>query len=320
MSILLRLLFIAAWLAGAAVAAAAPRAEGLPVYPEDARNGPVFPFIGADGLGLPRLRRANVESLWGSPESVTTSSAARPGKRGALQLRYASLGLRFEVGPDEADDVDPRLGYVVVELPSRGRTPQGLYLGMPEQEALPIIEAVYRGRGRTPLVHGSSGRVSGLLVSVSNHGWRASQRANFTFRQGRLHQMSFQLAPRPLVSAQALRSLLNSILLVGVVGLLGSLTSAARERLGVWWERGRWLLAGGLAVAGVLGLGLGLSVVVGEGNGYVRLVGLVMLLGGFGLLVGGLLMLAGARRPTIAWPARALLGAAVLALLVAKLF
>lgn len=286
---------LAGCLCGSAIAA--PRTpEAAPVYPEPGGQGPVLPFIGADGLGQQRVTRSDVVARLGPAEAGDGVERSGPTQRGGPRdLRYPSRGLHFEVNADDRTDKDPLVGWLQVELPFDGRTPQGLYLGMPKAQAMAIVEQHYRVRYRIATTSGFVNASSGEIVGASNRGWRKSQSVRLSFRQGRLHAMDFQLKPEPWISARTLRELRTLVLTAVVAGLAGLLIHRLKRGMGVWWWRGQALL-------GILLLGGGALVLVGAagllsgGDGYARMAGLVLGLCALGAMVVGLAMLAGSWR------------------------
>ena len=278
--------------AGIAGAAARPDDALAPSYPVDAKNGPVLAFVGGDGLGLAKLSRSDIEAALGAPEDVAAAGKAR-GRGGdprPLSLRYPSLGLTFTVDAGHAGEANPPLSHATVELPSDRRTPQGLYLGMRQDEAMPIIDAVYRNGGRIPLSWGRGGHVKGEAVLASNRGWRVTQRAHFDFRENRLYRMSFQLRPTPLVRFEHIRSLFITLQAYVIVTLLLNAATALKRRLGPWWERARLALSGIMVASGLAGIALGVAS-FGDWNPYSRMAGLIMALYSAGLVLLALRLL-----------------------------
>jgi hypothetical protein len=272
-----------------------PNRDGPPVYPDPPGQGPVLVYVGPEGLGLEAVTLADVEARWGPPEEVKRFPRAnRSG--GHLRWRYPSRGLQFEVNAADADDRNPRVGYLTLALPYAGRTPQGLYLGMPQAEAEAILQRHYTVRSRHKVSWGGGARSEerGETVSGSNPGWRRSQTVSFTFRQGRLHDMQFQLKPKPWVEPSTLRSMASFIILFTLILAGHWLVRRLRRGMGVWWGRAQALLGLGLLVGAVL-LGM---VAVGSfnGDGFDRLLGMVLGVGAFGLGAVGAAMLGTAFR------------------------
>lgn len=310
---LLAWLFALLWPATGAAAAEVP-----PQYPPEAAQGPVVPFIGADGLGLPSLRRRDLERQLGAPESV------EPGRGGGqdttpLVLRYASRGLEFQIDARHAADVDPPVGWAVMTLPFAGRTPQGLYLGMPQAEAMPLIQSLYRRKYSIPFSYGQGyGQVKGEGWGGRNQGWRETQAVMLDFRAGRLHRMSFQVEPTPLVRLSTLRGLLGSLLVMVTAAALGMGLLAIRRRMGPWWERMRLGLGVLLALGGVAGLAIAAGG-MGGGDPYGRMAALLFGMVALGALLVALLVFAGSSHRAFSRPAMVVLGLGLLALLLSKL-
>lgn len=283
-----------------ACAAAKPDDTQAPAYPEGAKDGPVLSFVGSDGLGARKLDRAGIEAALGRPEEVAAVGKGRDDGAGSrpLALRYPSLGLVFSVDASHAQEANPPLSHATVELPSNRRTPQGLHLGMRQEEAMPVIDSVYRKGGRIPLSWGRGGHVKGEAVLASNHGWRVTQRAHFDFREGRLYRMTFQLRPTPLVSFAQVRSLFISLLAFAIVALMFNAAMALKRRLGPWWERGRLALSGVMVVLGLAGIVLG-AASLGDWNPHARMAGLLMALYAVGLILLALKLLGNSSNATL---------------------
>jgi hypothetical protein len=315
-------LAVLAWVLGTWAHAAPSAAEAPPVYPEPGGQGPVLVYVGADGLGLQTVTRENVVARWGAPDSVHAPRyVRRTDSGGYVDLRYPSLGLFFQVNAEDNDDSgSSRIGWLKVTLPYAGRTPQGLFLGMPEAEAMAIIQQHYKVRGSINLFYGQSYRqVPGRSQLASNHGWRKTQSATFDFRQGRLHAMHFQLKPTPLVSRRDIRELKSFVVLIAFVGLFGFVTQRVRERLGPWWDRGRTAL--GVVLLGVAGLGAVLTVsMLGGSSGFEKLLGLLFALGAVGLGVVGLILLSRAAHGGVSLTAKAILVVGLLLMALAGFF
>ncbi len=263
-----------------------------PACAERARDDRLLAFVGGNGLGLTKLTRFDVEALLGAPEDLAATGKApeRGGGARSLSLRYPSLGLSFSVDAGQASEANPVLSNATVELPSDRCTPQGLCLGMRQEQAIPIIDAVYRVGGRISLTWGVGGHAKGEAMLASNRGWRVTQRARFDFREGRLHRMSFQLRPTPLVGFEQIRALFVALLAYVIATLLLNAMTAVKQRLGPWWERGRLALSGIMVAVGGAGIVLGLAS-FGDWNPYSRMAGALMALYAASLILVALRLL-----------------------------
>ncbi len=294
--------------------------EKAPVYPAPPGHGAPLAWLDAsDGLGRRELRRSEVQISLGQPDEVKKWPTNRhTGKGGHSEMRYPALGLTFQINAEDANDRDPRLGWMTVALPWDGRTAQGLYLGMTEDAAMPIIRAGYKVKGSIAVSWGQGGYTKGNTVLAQNHGWRKTQSITFTFREKRLYRIEAQLKPTPLVSLKDIRALLRTIVSIALVALLGLGFQAVRERLGSNWERLRTLL--GAALVGTGGFALFAAVsTFGSGDGYAKMAGLLMGLGGAGLVAFGLALLSQARNAAVSGLSKGLLGAALVVVIVASL-
>lgn len=229
-----------------------PQAPWPPVYPDRPGQGPGLPFVGEDGLGQRTLRLSQVADRLGlpgmaeeMPHHVRTSGGA------GLVWHYPDRGLTLSVRPGEHRASDPRVAWMSVKLPFDGRTPQGLYLGMTEQQALPLIEAHYAVRG---LIRrdGSGGHPArgSLTVSAANRGIWPTQEVSFSFFDGRLHEMGFQMRPTLFKHThnddKLGGALLAAALVAGVFWVVGVLRRLAGRR----WRQLLMVLGGGLVAAG----------------------------------------------------------------------
>lgn len=305
---------------GCAVGAARGAADPPPVYPEAPGGGPRFDWINADdGLGRKVLRRSDVEARLGQPGEVKWWPYDRREDTGGHgDMRYPALGFKFQINPEDADDADPRIGWITLGLPWDGHTPQGLYLGMEEREAMAIIEGWYKVRGSIPLSWGQGGQSRGTAVLAGNRGWRKTQAITFTFREKRLHRIEAQLKPTPLVRLDDVLGLLRTVVTIGLLALVGTGLRAVRQRLGPTWERLRTLL--GFAVLGAGGFAIYAGVATfGSGDGYARMAGLMIGLGGAGMLFFALVLLARSRNAVISGFSKGILFAALAIIVVATL-
>jgi hypothetical protein len=324
-NICLKVLWVVVMLWGGGASAQAP------ATPTPGASAPLLPFVGSDALGVSTLKRSNIEALWGPPEKVSQAlhsekvmnlSRRRSAHRDVptLRLHYPSVGLIFDTAPGFIDEVDPPLAYATVSSPHGGCTPQGLCIGMAEDTALPIITQHYKRMGDIAASWGKGGYVKGRIYLARNHGWRTTHQVSFTFKQGRLHEMSIQLQPHPWVTPTRLRAALNVVLLMGLLALVALALKEIKRTLGPVWEKGRLVLGGLLLLAGVAGMVLGFGALLGSGDGYAKLSAFVFALGAAGLLVFGLLLFSGSSNTTVSRPAKATLIAGVVLLLLTKLF
>jgi hypothetical protein len=268
--------------------ALAQRREPPPVYPDPPGQGPALPFVGEDGLGQKVLTLSQVADRLGAPERVDAPPEVRATRSGGYRVwHYPERGLRFHVNREDNDGSDPRVAYMEVQLPFDGRTPLGLYLGMPQAEALPLIEARYRVRTRTP-THGEGPKPIGLYVTVSNAEGRRAQDATFRFHNGLLRSMSFQLKPRPWIPVKDQEKMTSLLVLLGLLAVGGWLMGRLREGMGRTWHWAQLALGGALGLMGVVLL-VGAISALGEGGGWAILLGPILGVGGVvALAVGGL--------------------------------
>lgn len=278
----------------AATAAAQPRETG-PVFPEAPGQGPLLLHVGADGLGDRRVTLAVVAAAWGPADEVDRRKPGRTiGAGGVLRWRYPKLGLEFSVAPEHALERDPPVGTVVARAPFNGRTPNGLYLGMPAAEALAIIERDYQVRSRTALTWGPYSAERGSWLSVGARGGSAKSVASFKIRRDRLYEMDFRLAPEPWLRGKTVREL-QALAVFAAIALVGHWAYRRwRTSLDRAWQRVRGLLGGALVLAGVWFTVAGVQLFGGGGWG--ALVGLVFGAGGVVAVLAGLVLVGQALR------------------------
>lgn len=167
-------------------------------------------FIGSDGLGLNTVKRSDLDELWGRADSEKPTTASRPSReRGTwLVLEYKSRGLIFSTTPDSYGSGNPQIANAYFSAPFEGCTPQDLCMGMPQEAALAIISKHYK----ITFNHGSN-------YSASNKGWRSTHHMSFSFKDGHLHSMSFQLHPSRLIGYKERNLLFGALLLAVIIGL-----------------------------------------------------------------------------------------------------
>ncbi|MEW5725851.1 MAG: hypothetical protein AB1896_22260, partial [Thermodesulfobacteriota bacterium] len=94
----------------------------------------IVPFQHVDGLVPGRTTYQDVVEMMGPPEE-------RQDVETGFILRYPSRGFFFIVDLRSQPGTDnPVIDSVYVEAPYRGRSPEGLYIGQPEQEALAVLD------------------------------------------------------------------------------------------------------------------------------------------------------------------------------------
>lgn len=295
--------------------------------PAPAGNEPsaLHRFVGADGLGISYLKRSDIEALWGRAEverSVTPTSGDAHERKPWLVLEYKNRGLSFNTPPGSYGQADPPISHATFTAPFEGCTPQGLCMGMPQDAALALISKLYKVKGDPAVKGGRSGR----LHYARNTGWRETHLMSFGFAQGRLHSMSFQLHPAPLISMPQFRSdlagklglVVLALVAMGVAILRGKLRPAAAPK--PTWEAWRLGLGSVLLVGGTIGMILGFGGLSGSGDGYAKMAGLMMGLMAAGLVIVALLLFSGSRIAAVSRSACAILLFGVIAVLVSKLF
>lgn len=166
-------------------------------------------FIGSDGLGLNTVKRSDLDELWGRADSEKPTTASYPSHiRGTwLVLEYKSRGLVFTTSPDSYGSGNPQIDNAYFRAPFKGCTPQGLCIGMSQEAALSIISTYYK----ITINHDNH-------CSARNKGWRSTHYMSFSFKDGHLHSMSFQLKPSPLLDYKERGLLSLTFLLAFLIG------------------------------------------------------------------------------------------------------
>jgi hypothetical protein len=194
-------------------------------------------FVGSDGLGLSTVKRSALDALWGKAEveKPMGSPHGPPEHRPWLLIEYKSRGLLFKTPAGSYGASDPLIDTAYFSVPFEGCTPQGLCIGMPQDAAMAIITAHYKVTSDHAASFGNSGHVSGRSYWARNKGWRRTHDMSFGFSEGRLHSMSFQLQPRPLVASRTVRGVIAwTIILTVVVGGSLLLRPYRRQLEPVW--------------------------------------------------------------------------------------
>jgi hypothetical protein len=110
-------------------------------------NRDIFvPFEHISGINPGEAHLSDVIKLFGEPQQVkiTEKSEVADIKLGGVKLiKYNNLGLTFLIAPERIDDADPIIDSVYAEVPYPGRSPNGIYLGMPREDALEICRRDY---------------------------------------------------------------------------------------------------------------------------------------------------------------------------------
>lgn len=319
---------MSSWLRGilAALAWAAGVAVAAPASPAQAGDAPsaLQRFLGPDGLGVGKVRRSDLEALWGRADIEKPVAAPKAAWRTShARLEYKSRGLLFTTVPDSYGQPDPVVEMGHFSLPFEDCTPQGLCLGMPQAQAMPIITAHYKIRGNGVSSFGTAGRVTGHSLWGRNKGWRRTHYVSFGFNEGRLYTMSFQLEPTPLITLAQVRGGLAALLGFAVLVLVGLGVEAVKKQVepleeSPAWEIGRLGLGIALLVAAVGGMLLGFGS-LSSADGYSKLVSLVLGLGAAGLAVVALLVFSGSRNAIVSRGASAILLIGLIVLAAAKL-
>jgi len=310
-----------AWASSAVVAAPSPAQDSDP--PSALQR-----FLGHDGLGVGNVHRSDLEALWGRADIEKPVAASKAAWRTShALLEYKTRGLLFATVPNSYGKADPVVEMGHFTLPFEDCTPQGLCLGMPEAQAMPIISAHYKIRGDNASSFGNSGRITGRSLWGKNKGWRQTHSVSFGFNEGRLYTMSFQLEPTPFITVAQIGSGLASLLGFAVLVLVGLGIEAVKKKRAEQdepledspaWEIGRLGLGIALLVAAVGGMVLGFGS-LSSGDGYAKMASLIMGLGAVGLTLVALVVFSGSHNAIVSRGASAILLIGLIVLAAAKL-
>jgi hypothetical protein len=128
-----------------APAASASDTTSTPLTPES-RN--IFvPFDNVNGLRPGHSTESDIKPILGPPQSIEKLSG-----RDFRVFKYPREGI--SVGVNETDIID----FIYVETPYDGKTPEGLYIGMPEQQAKAILKLSFV-QGMSESFYSKIGRV-----------------------------------------------------------------------------------------------------------------------------------------------------------------
>jgi len=241
-----------------------------------------LPFIEPGGLIHAELRYSQVVATLGDPpRSREKWMPGDPALGGSIVFEYPAQGLGFVVPANERSRPDPRVVYLLVRAPATALTPEGIGIGMPLAAVRPLIRA------------GDAQPKGSTLVWAGSPGAGARQAQLHFGTAQTLELMVFDTGLPPagamadwLKRARvALAGALVVATLLALPWLFKGFFERERNRLRARAPMHRSLGTGMLVLAPVLAV-LG-GVVMAGGDGSVRLLGLLMLMGGAGLLLTG---------------------------------
>jgi hypothetical protein len=241
-----------------------------------------LPFVGPGGLIDAELRYSQVVSRLGEPPGSREKwMPGDPAMEGSIVFEYPAQGISFVVPANERPKPDPRVAYVLVRAPAAARTPEGIGIGMSLAAVRPLIrEGDAKPKGSTLVWSGSPG--AGLRWVQLHFGTAQT-----------LELMVFDAGLPPAGTAAewlkearvALAGVLVFATLLGLPWLFKGLPERVRRRLRARAPMHRAFGSGMLVLAPVLAV-LG-GVVTAGGDGFVRLLGVLMLMGSAGLVLTG---------------------------------
>ena len=267
-----------------------------------AASAQTLPFVEPGGVIRAELRYSHLVAALGEPpRSRQYGPPGEPDLKGGIVFEYPERGLGFLVQKADRDTPDPRIAKMQVRPPATERTPEGLAIGMRREQAMAIVGSTWRVRYAS-----DQGRIHTIGVADASEASTREGRLRFIGDKG-LVLMEFDAStapPPPRRLSRGERTLLNlaalTVIAIGLTWLFKRLgirlpnrweQREAPERTPVRDGLGLLLVIGGgvVAAAGLSGLG--------SGDGYGRWGSLIVMLGGFGLLVLAMaLWLTSARR------------------------
>jgi hypothetical protein len=241
-----------------------------------------LPFVEPGGLIHADLRYSQVVARLGDPpRSREKWMPGDPALDGFIVFEYPAQGLGFVVPADERPKPDPRVAYLLVRAPATDRTPEGIGIGMSPAAARALIRA-------------GDAKPTGSMLAWSGSPGAGARQAQLHFGSAQtLERMVFAAGLAPAGAAAewlkdarvALAIVLVFVTLLGLPWLLKGTLERERQRLRARAPMHRAFGAGMLGLAPVLAV-LG-GVVTAGGDGFVRLLGVLMLVGGAGLVLTG---------------------------------
>lgn len=159
------------------------------------------PFVDEDGSVSRPITYVQVVRAFGEPQVSVVKpwswGTTRPRQRelevigGEWVFGYPTRGLEFVVKHKDHKDrsvSDPTVWLMRITRPAAVSTPQGLRLGMPQQEALQVVQSHYRVHSEW---QGSETRTM-QLAHKHGFGWHA---LSLTLQNGVLHRIEYDFQP-----------------------------------------------------------------------------------------------------------------------------
>jgi hypothetical protein len=241
-----------------------------------------LPFVEPGGLLQAELRYSQVVARLGEPPSSREKRMpGDPALEGSIVFEYPAQGLGFVVPANERPKPDPRVAHVLVRAPAAARTPEGIGIGMSLADVRPLIRA-------------GDARPKGSALAWSGSPGAGARRAQLHFGSAQtLELMVFDAGLPPAAAIAdwmknarvALAGVLVFAMLLAMPWMIKGALGREMRRLQSRAPMHRALGAGMLVLAPVLSV-LG-GVVMTSGDGFVRLLGMLMLVGGAGLVLTG---------------------------------
>lgn len=305
-------LLLGALLLGGAVAHAQPSAfESMAQSP--------MPFVAASGVVEKTLKFSDLTNTLGQAETdVTRPMSYENGKkRGDDRIvTYKARGMIFVIEREARKSMDPVVSTMTVTAPSRTQLPNGLYMGMPYDRALPIIERSYH-------VDKAYKTGSQPWFNVTDKADDTDRNVHISFTDDKLAFMMFTTRDPPSLLQRVKQWIGMALMLVLMSAVAwvfyqvrGNEDEDEREpsRVG---EILRYTIAALLVVGGGTMAAIGVSS-FGSSDPYGRMAGLIALLAGLGGLFYAALLLSGARNKAVSIIASAVILLVVVASVAGK--
>jgi hypothetical protein len=212
---------------GAAVAAAQP-AEVLPFIDGSGMvtTAPTYADL-VRALGEPHVSTVRPEH-WESPPRGRSRGFDWDERRvlvgGEHDVGYPQRGLAFTIARTDRPLRDPPVHWMRITAPAAARTPQGLYVGQPLNDAVAIARRHFEVRQER--IDGAAG-----VLELADADGRTRHRLWLTFERGALREMAFDFKP-PMTPAQRWGIAGAAVV---VVALAAAAFARWRERVVVKW-------------------------------------------------------------------------------------
>lgn len=259
-----------------------------------------MPFVATSGVVEKALRFSDLAGTLGQADTDVTRPVSYDNgyRRGEDRvMTYKSRGMTFLIERDARKGSDPVVSTMTVTAPSRATLPNGLAMGMPYAQALPILERSYKVE---------KAYKTGLQpwFTVTDRERETDRTVHISFTDGKLSFVMFTTRDPPSL-LQRMRQWVGSALLLVLMSaiawvfyqLRGGDDEGEREPSRLV-ETARYTIAALLVSGGAIMAAVGVSA-FRSSDPYSRMAGLIALLAGLGGLFYAALVLSGARNKAV---------------------